>query len=159
MSDIRLKRIGERIAQVVKQIKEEEIKPGDRVYCTKELSDVYFLEPPDKEYFLKYYRYKQEGREFPPFTGNVKYKSLHSAINEVSIACIVKITEGKYFAEHLIKEKELNDKRNIDYCEYLARGAGFRVERQETKEGFLLKIYGDSQEKVDNFIEFCCQND
>jgi len=36
---------------------------------------------------------------------------------------------------------------------------GFRVERQNLGDSCLLRIYGDYQEEVDDFITLCCNND
>lgn len=60
-------------------------------------------------------------------------------------------------SEYRVKDK--NYKERTLYLEHLARSNGFRVEKQKLGKSFLLRIFGDIQEKVDDFVSICCIND
>lgn len=57
-----------------------------------------------------------------------------------------------------MKLKENVMKRAL-YLKHLACSNRFRVETQELRDSILLKIFGDLQEEVDNFINLSCIND
>lgn len=61
-----------------------------------------------------------------------------------------KISKGRYFGEFFIEGTE-NEKK-AKGLEYKAKYYGFRAEIEKKDNGFLLKIYGDSQQEVDEFI-------
>jgi hypothetical protein len=67
------------------------------------------------------------------------------------------ISKGAYYQEHYIHD--LAKAREARILELTARGAGFRVEMKRQKDGFKLKIYGDSQQDVDDFIRIVAEND
>ena len=152
------KRILERIEQAVKWVENNEIKSGDIVYCTREGKDVIFLEKPPLKAFTRYHKYKKEGEKYPPFSGDVKYKTLNGEMRECAIACIVRISTCDFFSEYEIKGLNEISQNRLNSHENIARAAGFRVEKTETNSSYLLKIFGDSQEKVDDLV-MCFQND
>lgn len=155
--DLIAKYIGGKIEEVITQILDRELKHGDIVYCTKELDDVIFLDPPSEDLIQKYLRAKQNGEIDPPFRGDIKYKTFKGEIRSAPVACIVKISSGNSSAEY--EFKGINCEVNSKNKEVLARQAGFRAERIRLDNSILLRIYGDSQEEVDDFIYLVCQND
>jgi hypothetical protein len=44
------------------------------------------------------------------------------------------------------------DKDKADYYDYISRKNGFRVERSMINKLYILKIYGDIQKEVDEFV-------
>ena len=115
------------------------VQTGDRVYCTTELSDVIFLE-----------------KDAPPYRW-VKYKTSDGEEKIQHPACFRNISQGDKFAEHKVEGD--NYKLRVKTIERKARELGFRVEKLKLKEGYLLKIYGDTQENVDEFVALVCNND
>jgi hypothetical protein len=157
MRDLIAKYIGNRIEEVITQIIDGDLKKDNIVYCTKKLDYVIFLEPPSESLIKKYLRAKEDGEIDPPFQGDIIYKTSKGEIRSAPAACIVKISNGNYCSEYEFKGKnrEVNSKNK----EILARQAGFRTERIRCDNSTLLKIYGDSQVEVDDFISLVCQND
>lgn len=78
-------------------------------------------------------------------------------IGSAPVACIGKISSGNYSAEY--EFKGINRETNSKNKEILARQAGFRTERVRLDNSVLLRIYGDTQQDVDDFILLVCQND
>ena len=155
--DLESRHVSSRVEEVLSQIKKKELKRGDIVYCYKECEDVIFLEPPSDKAYEKYKQWILEGDKDPPFTGRIKYKTFHGTIGFSPVACIVKISVGNFYAEQEFKGKnyEVISKNK----EILARQAGFRVERIKLDSSILLRIYGDTQEEVDDFVSLVCQKD
>lgn len=120
-----------RVRQLQKQEKEflEKVRPGDVVFCTAAIHDVVFLEHPSNIY------------------GDVKYKTIDGEIREAPSFCFRIISKGNKFAEY-----ETSDKEKADSYSRLARRNGFRVEKQKIKNVYVLKIYGDIQKEVDDFV-------
>lgn len=143
--------------KTLKIILDGSIRPGDVVYCTKELNNVIFLKPPSEESIKKYQQNKLNGEKYPPFTGFVKYKTTEGKIRSAPVACIVKISSGNYVNEYEFKGE--NYQIISKNKEILARQAGFRTEVVIFDNSILLKIYGDTQEEVDDFITLVCNND
>ncbi len=148
--DLVAKHVTSRIEEVIFQILDKKIEYGDIVYCTKELQNVVFLEPPSYEIIQKYLADKKKGELDPPFRGDIKYKTLNGKFRSAPIACIVKISNGDYSAEY--EFKGINYETVSKNKEILARQAGFRAERIKLDYSVLLRIYGNSQEEVDDFI-------
>jgi hypothetical protein len=154
--DLKTKLIHKKIDEIVWLLENDGIKSGDIVYCTKECSDVIFLEMPDKKFFSFYHERKLKGIDYVPFAGDVKYQTFQGKIKEAPIMCIIKISEGNISSSYQFKGKDAIDE--AEFCEYLARGAGFRVERKKIRGGYILKFFGDSKEELDDFIMNCCNN-
>jgi len=73
-------------------------------------------------------------------------------------AChLYRISKGNYSGEYFIKETE-NEKK-LRELEYKVKYYGFRTKVEKKKNGFLLKIYGDSQQEVDDFITLSLEQD
>lgn len=121
-----------------KQRSVSELKHGDKVYCTTELSDVIFLE-----------------KEKLP-SGYVKYKTLEGEEKREHSERFRIISKGNNYAEYIVDGENCEEKAII--IERKARGCGFRVERAERKKSYILKIFGDSQAHVDDFVSLCCND-
>ena len=70
-------------------------------------------------------------------------------------AChLYRISKGNSYGEHFIGNKEIAQelKRRANYH-------SFRVEVEERDNGYLLKIYGDTQQEVDDFINLYIKQD
>ncbi len=61
------------------------------------------------------------------------------------------ISKGTFSGEYLI-HKAKNNENKAQKLEHLAKYYGFRVEVKKKEKNLILKLYGDSQQKVDNFI-------
>ncbi|TFF96467.1 MAG: hypothetical protein EU544_00580 [Promethearchaeota archaeon] len=136
-----------------------EMRAGDTVYCSKALEDVSLLEVPSDSEIWEYKKTKR-------IPDALKYKKANGEIVEAPVSCFVKIKTGSFFREHWVgwtentTEKEIEEFRNrADFLEFFSRGHGFRVERIEGDIFILLKIYGDSQDEVNEFVSACFHND
>jgi hypothetical protein len=107
----------------------EKVKPGDVVFCTAEIHDVVFLEYPSHKW------------------GSCKYKTIKGEIREAPTFCFNIVSKGDKSAEY-----KTSDEYKADVYEMTAREYGFRVERKMIKEEYILKIFGDEQEDVDQFV-------
>jgi len=154
--DLRTKIIHKKIDEMVWLLENGGIKSGDIVYCTKECSDVIFLEKPDKKFFCFYHERKLKGFDYTPFVGSIRYQTFQGEIKEAPIICIVKISEGNISSSYQIKGK--NNANEAEFYEHLARGVGFRVKREKIRGGYILKFFGDSKEELDDFVMNCCKN-
>lgn len=105
------------------------VKEGDIVFCISEIEEVIFLEKPNRRF------------------GKCKYKTLDGEIKEEWGFCFRNISKGDKYIEYKVKE----DNKLKDYKD-LAKYYGFRVEVIKLKKGHLLKIYGDAQEELSNFL-------
>jgi len=61
------------------------------------------------------------------------------------------LSKGDFLGEYLIENYEAN-KWKAEELEYLAKFHGFRAEIEEKDDGYILRIYGDSQNEVNDFI-------
>ena len=105
------------------------VEEGDIVYCITEMEDVIFLEKSDKKF------------------SKCKYKILDGEIKEQWGFCFRNISKGDKYIEYKVKnEKKLNGYRD------LARHHGFRVEVIKLENSHLLKIFGDTQEELNEFL-------
>jgi len=156
--DLISKRIGELIEINVGLIERNMIKSGDIVYCKLICEDVIFLEGPEDKFFRQYHDLKRL-EKYPPFSGDVIYKTFHGLMGKCGIADIIKISSGFYFADFKINGKDKKTLRHVEYLEYLARSYGFRVEKYRRRKGFLLRFLADTQEIVDDFVSLCCNSD
>lgn len=117
----------------------EQVQIGDTVYCTTEGESVILLE---------------KSRELGE---KCKYRTHEGLINEEWAFCFRTVSKGNMVSEYRVKDKNYEE-RSL-YLEHLTRSNGFRVEKQKLGKSFLLRIFGDSQKEVDNFVDLCCIND
>lgn len=68
-----------------------------------------------------------------------------------------RISKGNYSGDYFIEGAE-NEKKAKEF-EYKAKYYGFRTEIERTDNGYFLKIYGDSQQEVDDFITLSLEQD
>lgn len=106
------------------------VKPGDIVFCTSEIYGVEFIEYPSHKF------------------GDYKYKNIDGVIQKAPSSCFRIISKGDKYAEYKTKDKEKAE----DYSR-LARRNGYRVEKEKLEDTYVLKIYRDTQEEVDLFVE------
>ena len=101
-----------------------------------------------KKYFLTYHK-------FGIFPVNVKYKTLEGYEGSASIACFNRISKANYSADYDVEGKDMVSKQKTDHLEGIARRSGFRINRIETPNGFRLIFFGETQKKVNEFVEIC----
>jgi len=68
-----------------------------------------------------------------------------------------RISKGFYFSEYYIEG--IRNKKQAQEIEYKAKYNGFRAEIERKDNGYVLKIYGDSQQEVDDFINLSLEQD
>ncbi len=71
----------------------------------------------------------------------------NSEIVNIPAHLLRQISKGNFSGKYFI-----NDEKRAQSLEYWAKCYGFRAEIVENDDGKLLKIFGDSQEAVDDFI-------
>ncbi|HEC39170.1 MAG TPA: hypothetical protein ENI29_13095 [bacterium] len=107
----------------------DKIKAGEICFCTLETDNVIFLDyPADKYKYVKYKRHDGSVKTAPGF-------------------CFSIISKGNKTSEYKTKDESKAEK----YSE-IARRNGFRVEDERIGDTFFIKIYGDNQKDVDEFI-------
>ena len=113
----------------------EKVQPGNIVYCMSEFEDVVFLEKNVNAH------------------GDCKYKNIEGKIKTAPNFCFRIISQGKKFADFKVKDSS-------KLREYIikAKRNGFRPEKKDLRDATLLRIYGDAQKEVDDFVE-CLKND
>jgi len=119
-------------AEQLQNIRKEflgKVKPGDVVFCESQFHNVIFLDYPST------------------FYGYVKYKTIDGEIFEAPGSCFRILSNGTKWAEYKTKDKE-----KADNYYYLSRKNGYRVERSKLNNEYILKIFGDTQEEVDEFV-------
>lgn len=107
----------------------EKVKPEELVYCSALLQDVIFLEPPKYKY------------------GWCKYKTRDGKIKEAPPHCFSIISKGDKHGEYKTK-----DLKKANWYYLIARGYGFRVKKKKIDNYYVLTIYGDKQDEIDNFF-------
>jgi len=107
----------------------EKIKYGEECFCTLESENVIFLEKPVDKY------------------GDVKYRTVNGKINTAPGFCFSIISKGDKTSEYKTKDKIKAEEYSI-----MARSNGFRVEDERIGDVYILKIYGDNQNTVDEFV-------
>ena len=80
----------------------------------------------------------------------VRCRTPNGQIIEVRAGHLFRIDKGDYFGEYLVKGAF--SRRKTLKLEFKAKRNGFRTEIEKRSDGYLLKIFGDSQEQVDDFI-------
>lgn len=120
-----------RAGQLRKRFKKflNQVKIGDLVYSIAEDQDVVFLESPTHKY------------------GDCKYRIINGTVKKAPPFLFSMISKGKYYGKYETKNKDKADLYTLE-----ARECGFRVEKHELEDHYVLKIYGDTQEEVDSFI-------
>jgi len=124
--DLLSKDTSDSIEKSINQILNGDMKVGDIVFCTHKLEDVMFIEPPDDALIQEYVQEK-EIYEHVPFFGKVKYKLVRVPngfspttgrmtyrlledqevkIEEAPVGCIVKISQGSFYAEYEFSDQE-----------------------------------------------------
>ena len=68
-----------------------------------------------------------------------------------------RISSKSFYGEYLIDLAE--GEKKVQELEYKAMDYGFRTEVEKKPNGYLFKIYGDSQQEVDDFIILSLEND
>lgn len=117
----------------------EQANIGDTIYCATEGKIVTLLEKPS-----------EVGEK-------CKYKTHDGLIGEEWTFCFRTISKGTIISEYIVKGNGYEERAL--YLEHLARSNGFRVKKRKLKKSFLLKLFGDSQEEIDDFVNLCCIND
>ena len=105
------------------------VKLGDIVFCTAEIHNVVLVDFPSHEH------------------GYCKYKTIDGEIKKAPAIYFRLISKGNKFAEY-----KTRDEYNAEQYELVARKYGFRVERNVLKKIHILRIFGDTQEEVDQFV-------
>ena len=124
---------------------------GDTVFCLLELLDESILvEKP-----------KSEGE-------HAFYQNKDGQIRSCLPGALIRISKGNFMGEYFYKSegkhiREYSDSEfNCLMVKRMALQAGFRVEIHEAKtdagSGHTVKIYGDSQQEVDDFMTYCVYN-
>lgn len=142
------KSVRQKIDENINLIKNNIIKNGDIVYCSKILEDVIFLEGPNIGEIKKY---QENLHTAPVFPFLVKFKTLTGELGNCPIACIAKISLGNYFSEYEINKKRKDAEIILENLVYNSRSNGFRVETIDKKKSYVIKFYGNSQNEVDEF--------
>ncbi len=117
------------------------IQIGDILFCTARSKEVKLTEKPTE--------FSQIAR--------VKCRKSDGTIVEIPAYNLRKISNGNYYGDFFIEGKE-NEKKAKE-LEIYAKYYGFRAEFTKNDKGFLLKIYGDSQQEVDDFITLSLEQD
>ena len=115
-------------------------KVGDIVFCTLVAGEVKVLEMPSEKNFHKVKCLTRRGEE-------EKYYP--------DVFIIIKT--GNFCAEHLFEGK--GAKGNAEGYQLIAQEHGFRTEVVRKGRSYLLKVYGDSQEEVDDYMTYSVRND
>jgi len=79
-----------------------------------------------------------------------KCRRYNSKIVDIPAYLLRGISKGDFYTEYLVGN--LISKKKIQELENKIKSYGFRPEKERIKEGYLLKIYGDSQREVDDFV-------
>lgn len=64
------------------------------------------------------------------------------------------ISSGNYWREYFIEGIDKIDEKKAKDLKFRAKYYGFRAEIIKKKKGYLLRIFGDSQQEVDDFITY-----
>ena len=112
----------------------KDISIGDTLFWTTHSEDVRLFEGPTE--------FSQIAR--------CKCQRLNGKVVEIPAYLLRKTSRGHYSGEFFIEGIENEKKAKI--LEYKARYYGFRAEIKKMNNGYLLRLYGDSQHEVDEFI-------
>ncbi len=130
------------LAKIHKEYANDVIKNaniGDTIFCFDETNgEVTLLEKPVTD------------------TGLCVYKTATEEIRSKPVKLFRTISQGNYAAEYLI-EGEKSEIESL-MIKRMALESGFRVEIQKTDSGHMVKIFGDNQREVDDFMTLCVYN-
>jgi len=107
----------------------EKARLGDIVFCTAEIHNVVLLGFPSHEH------------------GYCKYKTIDGKTKKAPAIYFRIISKGNKFAEY-----KTRDEYKADRYELIAKKNGFRVEIKMLKKIHILRILGDTQEEVNQFV-------
>lgn len=114
-------------------------KTGDLVFCFDEIDgEVILLEKPDD------------------ILGRCLYRNKKGQVKSCPVVQFRTISKGNFAAKYLAKGNE----SEIDsmMIKRMAGEAGFRVEVERAEMGHQVKIFGDNQQEVDDFMTMCVYN-
>jgi len=118
----------------------EIVKIGDTVFCRiAPHHEVKLLEKP------------QDDSEF------VSCEAPGGQIVRIQSCHLSRVSKGEYYGEYFIDGT--GTETLTQELKYKANYNGFRAEIERKDNGFLLKIYGDSQQEVDDFISLFLEQD
>jgi len=146
--DILSKDIQIRMRDAVSDIERGKIKLGDIGYCTKLGQEVILLKLPEEKHFDTYHK-------FGVFPGDVTYKTFNGVVGTCPVACINKISKGNFVSLYEIEGKGSSIEEEINHLAQIGKRRGFRVNMNETKKGYKIEFFGDSQQEVDEFVHLC----
>ena len=78
----------------------------------------------------------------------VECKASNGKIIRVQACDLGRISKGDYYSSYFID----GNKKKAQELEYRAKYYGFRAKIKKKNNGYLLKLYGDSQQEVEDFI-------
>ncbi len=120
-------------------IKNAEI--GDLIFCFIETAGsgvVTLLEKPESD------------------MGHCTYRNQRGEEKSCQVGHCRTLAKGDHFAEHHLEGH--NSKIESMMIERIALQSGFRVDIQKTDSGHTVKIFGDTQQDVDDFMTMCVYN-
>jgi len=166
--DIKSRRITANLERAVNAFENGEFQIGDRVYCSEVRDDVILLELPSEEVIQYYHKHgvisggdlKFKWINIPDvsYTYNNKKYFLHEQMDHAPLGTFYPIFKGDFRSKYEIYGKSPDDLDRAYYLEHMARRAGFIVKKFERKNSIVLRFYGDSQEKLDEFVQMVCRN-
>ncbi|TKJ22121.1 MAG: hypothetical protein CEE43_07850 [Promethearchaeota archaeon Loki_b32] len=119
----------------------ESIEIGDMLFWITQSKEVRLLEKPSE------------------FTQNARINCQRSdgKVVEIPAYSLRKLSKGDFYGEYFLGDAD--NERRVKELEYKTMFYGFRVEVEKKDNGYLLKIYGDSQQEVDDFINLSLEQD
>ncbi|MFW9865588.1 MAG: hypothetical protein ACFFEN_05750 [Candidatus Thorarchaeota archaeon] len=117
----------------------EKSKVGDLIFCFNEIDgEVVLLERPSTIF------------------DHCVYKDKKGEVKSYSVSHFRLLSKGNYNVEHHIEGEKSEIQSQM--IKRMAGETGFRVEILETERGHLLRIFGDSQQELDDFMTVCVYN-
>ena len=111
----------------------ENVQVGDNVFCEiAPFHDVKLIDKPSDD------------------TEYVRCEALNGKIIKIMACHLYRMAKGDYSGEYLVKG--VFSRRKTLKLEFKSKLHGFRTEIEKKSDGYLLKIFGDSQKQVDDFI-------
>ncbi len=107
------------------------VMSGDKVFCFSEIDEVIFLEKNVNIY------------------GDCTYRSNDGKIRKAPSFAFRILSKGNKCGIY-----KTSDENRADSYTLKAKKSGYRVEKQKEKEIFILKIFGDDQKEIDEFIDY-----
>ncbi|MBY8990263.1 MAG: hypothetical protein KGD58_05875 [Candidatus Lokiarchaeota archaeon] len=119
----------------------ENLEVGDMLFWTNRVIYVTLLEKPTE--------ISQIAR--------LKCRKSDGKVIEIPAYNLCKISSGTFYGEYFIEG--VRKEKKVQELEYKTNLYGFRTEIERREDGYLLKIYGDSQREVDDFISLSLEQD